>query len=420
MLGLDTLDVAIGVILLFLATSLLCTALREMIESIWKSRGTDLERGIKELLQDPEGTATKELYEHPFIYSLYRGAYDSARNASSNGRAITGRSTGGQLPSYIPAGQFSIALLDIVHRAWPYAAHSSMSIQTLRAGAKALPNAKLSKAVLAALDHAQGDVELARKNLEAWYDGTMDRVAGWYKRRTQVVLFVIGLGAAAILNLDAVTVAEHLARDKSLRNAVVAEAQAVSNQPADPPTATVEQLKGELDSIGLPIGWTHWWPAAQTTLVCDADTVATGCKGPLAINCIDIAKLIPCVLHSEKLPGGQHYQLTWGALFSVGIGWLVTAVAVTMGAPFWFDMLNKVMVIRSTVKPTQKSPDEKSTEHGVSLQAHAQPVAIAHPNELVNQNVNDRAVVTKQPFPPGPLVPVAWNTDFKNLGEITL
>ena len=44
------------------------------------------------------------------------------------------------------------------------------------------------------------------------------------------------------------------------------------------------------------------------------------------------------------------------------IGWLITAAAVTLGAPFWFDVLNKIMVIRSTVKPKEKSPDEGSED----------------------------------------------------------
>jgi hypothetical protein len=42
------------------------------------------------------------------------------------------------------------------------------------------------------------------------------------------------------------------------------------------------------------------------------------------------------------------------------LGWLVTALALSLGAPFWFDMLNKFMVVRSTIKPKEKSPDEPS------------------------------------------------------------
>ena len=37
------------------------------------------------------------------------------------------------------------------------------------------------------------------------------------------------------------------------------------------------------------------------------------------------------------------------------LGWLITAFAVSLGAPFWFDLLNKFMNIRSA----GKAPDEK-------------------------------------------------------------
>ena len=44
------------------------------------------------------------------------------------------------------------------------------------------------------------------------------------------------------------------------------------------------------------------------------------------------------------------------------IGWLLTAIAISLGAPFWFDLLNKFMVVRSTVKPHEKSPEEVSED----------------------------------------------------------
>jgi len=44
------------------------------------------------------------------------------------------------------------------------------------------------------------------------------------------------------------------------------------------------------------------------------------------------------------------------------LGWLLTALAVSLGAPFWFDLLNKFIVVRSTVKPKEKSPDEASKD----------------------------------------------------------
>jgi hypothetical protein len=44
------------------------------------------------------------------------------------------------------------------------------------------------------------------------------------------------------------------------------------------------------------------------------------------------------------------------------LGWLLTAGAISLGAPFWFDLLNKFMVIRSTVKPHEKSLEEGSED----------------------------------------------------------
>jgi hypothetical protein len=58
-----------------------------------------------------------------------------------------------------------------------------------------------------------------------------------------------------------------------------------------------------------------------------------------------------------KRDGGWWDQIYWH-----GLGWLLTALAISLGAPFWFDVLNKFIVVRSTVKPKEKSPEEKSKD----------------------------------------------------------
>ena len=52
----------------------------------------------------------------------------------------------------------------------------------------------------------------------------------------------------------------------------------------------------------------------------------------------------------------------WPLLATHWLGWLLTAFAVSFGAPFWFDLLNRFMVVRSTVKPKEKSPEEGSKD----------------------------------------------------------
>jgi hypothetical protein len=54
----------------------------------------------------------------------------------------------------------------------------------------------------------------------------------------------------------------------------------------------------------------------------------------------------------DKLP-----SFKWiGALLLKLLGYLITAAAVSMGAPFWFDVLNKVSNLRSTLKPLVAAP----------------------------------------------------------------
>lgn len=400
MLGLETLDIAIGLILLFLSTSLLCTAIREMIEGFMKTRAADLERGIRELLRDPGGELTRTLYDHPLIYSLYEGAY-----IAPDQKRIFGR--GGKLPSYIPSGQFAMAVLDMVAHGvtaispYPAPVGREMSVAALKAAAAQTPNANLRGAVIAALDHANGDVRIAQANLESWFNGTMDRVSGWYKRRTQLLLLFIGLAVAAALNIDAVTIAQRLARDKALRAAVVAQAEAVIKARPDQAApangfsgvsseANVENLKHQLDSIGLPMGWVNGWPAPQVVLSRLAAPVAKQCKAqPRRFECVS-ASFTDGAWRSAPSSDGRVYELSLGKILQIGLGWLVSAVAVTLGAPFWFDVLNKFMIVRGTVKPTEKSPDEASEDRakpGRAAPPAAAPAAplaaIAQPEALV-------------------------------------
>jgi hypothetical protein len=59
------------------------------------------------------------------------------------------------------------------------------------------------------------------------------------------------------------------------------------------------------------------------------------------------------------------------------LGWLITAFAVSLGAPFWFDLLNKIMVIRSTVKPREKSREEGSEDRPAPSGAQTVRIEVA-------------------------------------------
>jgi hypothetical protein len=88
--GSEILDVAIGLALIYLLLSLIASAVREGIEGIIKARAIYLERGIRELLDDPSGdTLAKQFYEHPLVYALFPGKYTAGGESSSTGAAGT-------------------------------------------------------------------------------------------------------------------------------------------------------------------------------------------------------------------------------------------------------------------------------------------------------------------------------------------
>lgn len=347
MFGSTVLDVGIGVILVFLLISFIATALREAIESWRKARAAYLEKGILELLGGSAATdLAKAFYDHPLIYALYRGEY-SAQEAKPGIKLFLLRNArelfiprGRSLPTYIPAKNFAGAIIDLAVRGpFPsdYASaqtQAEVSVATIRGNAGQLKNPRLVRAVLAATDFANGDVSKVRDNLQDWFDSSMDRVSGWYKRATQVWLFGIGLLLAAILNINTFRIADGLWRDKSLRDAIAARTEAMGRDTTYQRMLVdttyrkqdLRQAMLALTALNLPIGWS------------------------------DVAKK---EARDRSDAGGGSFWSFWLLAFS---GYLLTAFAVTLGAPFWFDVLNKFMVIRSTVKPHEKSPEESSED----------------------------------------------------------
>src|SRR4051794_36192364 len=202
--SLNILDVAIGLMVVYLVLSLLCSSVNEAIETFVKNRSRQLERGIRELLEDPDGTkVTHLLYNHPLITGLFQGQYDPShlREQSIVKGKFYGRTN---LPSYIPATNFALAMLDIILPSsssyqggvsgtlFP-GPQSQGSATALRQAAANFPVPAVGRALMLLIDASGDDLVRMRQGIEGWYNSTMDRVSGWYKRRTQVILFVVGI-----------------------------------------------------------------------------------------------------------------------------------------------------------------------------------------------------------------------------------
>lgn len=340
MFGSQILDVALGLTFVFLLFSLIMTAVRELIEAALKTRSADLEKGIRELLADPTGAGlARRFYEHPLIFSLFKGDYA----ASGFGRVTGARKGPKNLPSYIPSRTFAAVALDLLDS--EPAPHIAQPSSDGQAAPENDPHHQLRAAVQTVSRLCGGDPERTREELEAWYDSAMDRVSGWYKRRTQILIFWTALALAIAANVNALGVGQALAQAPALREAIVADITA--NRPsADAPARELFDRVPELQTLGLPIGWS----GNGRGFVAERLTCKRGAPA--------------CIL--QRVVGA-------GEVF---LGWLLTALAISLGAPFWFDVLNKIMVIRSTVKPREKSGEEGSEDRRTPASPSDRPPAI--------------------------------------------
>jgi hypothetical protein len=303
---------------------LICSSIKEAIETVLKYRARFLYEGIAELLRDGNRSDLVDaFYRHPIINGLFRGDFDPRRLRN--------------LPSYIPARAFSIAVLDILNPAAgvpagvavPGAVAEPQAVAQLRATVMNVPNPAVRRAILPLIDAAGNDIDRVRRNIEDWYNGAMDRVSGWYKRRTQIIIAVVGFGIAVLMNVDAVGIARYLYTDQLQRSLIVARADAAAQgHGVDPREELADPLGWIRTQGGIPVGW---------------------------------------VVSPELGQTQKEFQHDWRRIPSSAQSWMLkiagilfTTFAVSLGAPFWFDILNRVMVIRSTVKPQEKSRDEKS------------------------------------------------------------
>jgi hypothetical protein len=304
MFGSELLDVVIGMVFIFLLLSLICSALNELLETRLKNRARDLEKGITGLLGNNTGLVDK-LYNHGLIFSLYRGSYEEASKKRT-------------LPSYIPSQDFANALASILGPD----SGAVPSADDIRSSISKIQNPQVKSALQTLFNDAGNDLQKFRRGMEGWFNSAMDRVSGWYKRRTHVIIFALGFLIAVTLNVNSISLAQDLWANKATRDALVGAAQSylekhpasTSANPSSGSSTLDLGLKADLDelkSINLPIGWTR-----------------------------------------KILNDFYKAPLLW---FAALLGWFLTAAGASLGAPFWFDLLSKIVILRSSITPGQKT-----------------------------------------------------------------
>ena len=274
-------DVALGLILLYSTLSLVASVVKEWISSVLALRAKNLREGIRNLIGKDHAS---QLYGHPLVSTLAKEK---------------------KLPSYIGSGTFASVLVDLLGQD-----ENGKSVIAARDKAAVLVDRVGDDPVLGpafrALSNAGAEtVADLRREIADWFDEGMNRVSGWYRRKAQGYIFVIGAVVAISANASTVHVVRDLWEDDALRYALAQQAVAVAGNAES--SGTLQVPEDILASF--PLGWEGEKPF-----------------GP---------------------DGGAPSWGAWGWITHL-FGWLFTAAAVSLGAPFWFDLLSRVAKLRGT------------------------------------------------------------------------
>jgi hypothetical protein len=433
------LDVAIGIIFIFLVYSLLATSIQEAISTLFalrartlrdgiingmlcntskNSRWESLLKGIWQLFEElgkliffkPEVQNKKlghYLYEHPLIKN-----YGSSRIFP--------------YPSYLPRANFSAVVIEVLkkdfekklpsivklHQNENFDALPEQIMQQLANSTDLLKVKELltyyrsiyqgnHESLLADnlilekdtwkilemhLQKSQYNLPDFIRSLENWYDDSMDRISGWYKRRVQVILFLIGMTIAITFNVDIIKITGKLSTDKDAREKIlelaIAEAESYKGKSAQPESTDAATTNARLDSTYrkkieavkvsidtsvikanqiLALGWGDFGMHKDSAEVMkgylrkERERIGRLKKENPKIVILPIQKTPIQILHGLYDEHPFKYKVSYilqesflsPAKFA---GLLLTAIAVCLGAPFWFDLLNKIINIRATGK----------------------------------------------------------------------
>jgi hypothetical protein len=221
--------------------------------------------------------------------------------------------------------------------------------------------------------------DLTLTEFERWFDSSMDRVNGWYTRQAKLIIVFIAIVIVALFNIDALTIANALYHDASLRSAVTGaaglyvqqanaspatstegDAAAPNDQGANPDNAqpgslTIPQVRALVAELGVPIGW------VLITDQCEQFDVPC-----ILIRLTDFGGNTSTKLTAEPMARyreyDQIYPLPPERWLEKVAGLLVTVVAISMGAPFWFDILKKLVNVRAAGASPASTTDTSRSE----------------------------------------------------------
>ena len=181
------------------------------------------------------------------------------------------------------------------------------------------------------------ELQQLQTELETWFNNGMTRASGVYRRNVKGVGLLIGLAIAFTLNADTFYMFQRLSSDPAIRSSIIQAAEQIDVRGIETP----EQL------------------AAASGISELSDEIADQLVENMEIELRSVGEAVEQTLAQYPLPIGrsqsvlaaqQAAEANWPIKFIPQrlVGWSITALALSMGASFWFDLLRKVTSVRAS------------------------------------------------------------------------
>lgn len=304
-------DVALGIALTFAVFSTVCTVATEWWSRIRQQRSEQLEKSIRDHIIGDRQWA-KHFLSHPLIESLNSQKWKFfAIGAGRPGR-----------PSYIPATVFALVMIDLAfesadaknteRRSGP-APTPSLELIPSKGTGGTVPD-DLHTTLRALTNGTRNSFQHTQERIETWFNESMERLTGQYTRYAHTVTLVGAIFVTLVFNVDSVRVAQDLYENPNKASAAATIAAKLNPALPEQRNTIVE----EYNKISFPVGWGGLKPEYYSQ-----DTV-------VGLNVVT------------------------GGWLSRIVGWLISIVGLSMGGPFWFDLLNRIMRLRQAGTPPGK------------------------------------------------------------------
>lgn len=316
---LTILSVSIGIVLVLLLMSILSSTVHDIISSMLSLRG----RHLRKTLTDMLGDQTETFFSHPFFRQLIY--------ADKNKNLVQPYS----LPDWINKETFSAILHDVLQ--------DSGDGKNLAEKIDKISDPTLKHLLEYLVRESDGTIGGLKNQMENWFEQVMERSSAFFSRATKWRLFFIGLVLATLLNADTIHIYQALSTNPELREKMVQVANKLVAADTIPAIArdsaikqTIENAKGLMSSqLGalespLGLGWNE--------------------------------------------PEDKRSLPDWLVKLA---GFLLTGIAVTFGASFWFDLLKKMLALRSSGGGESSDSSGTRMSRGVSgppQNTDAQPI----------------------------------------------